>query len=177
MRPTARPLWRIFVGLASALVAVAWTPYGEGPPATPETQNGIPPGFGYGTPPPWYRGRPGLGGTVPGQATDVRTPRFEQTITDEGYVLTISTGSLQPEQIGIQAHGPWLVVTIDNAQQRVEEQTYGGGQGYARSYSFSSGRSNRRFPVPRDADLGAMTREDGDGEVRVLIPRRTPPTR
>ena len=61
-------------------------------------------------------------------------------------------------------------VSTQASDQTDEERT--GDRNYYRYYSYRSNRMARRFSVPRDADLAAMKREDGEGRVTLTIPRK-----
>ena len=150
--------------LMAPALALAWAPpyYGYGP---------LPPGQGGALPdvppPPTLSSpdRPGFpraGGPL----------RFNQTVTAEGYILEIPLDGLKAEDIQVQIDGRSLRLSRDTSTQKTREETLGDGQGYLRSYSFSSGRSSHRLPLPPDAEGGAMRREDGAEQVRIIIPRR-----
>lgn len=149
--------------LAPAL-ALAWAPpyYGYGP--LPPGQGGAPPDFP--APPnlasPERLGFPRAGGPL----------RYNQTVTAEGYILEIPLDGLKAEDIQVQIDGRALRLSRDTSTQKTREETLGDGQGYLRSYSFSSSRSSHRLPLPPDADGRAMRREDGAEQVRIIIPRR-----
>jgi hypothetical protein len=149
--------------MAPALV-LAWAPpyYGYGP--LPPGQGGAPPDFPAPPtlPSPDRPGFPRAGGPL----------RFNQTVTAEGYVLEIPLDGLKAEDIQVQIDGRSLRLTRDTSTQKTREETLGNGQGYLRSYSFSSGHSSQRLPLPPDADGGALRREDGAERVRIIIPRR-----
>lgn len=111
--------------------------------------------------------RPGL--------TRARGPlRFTQTQTAEGYILDIPLDGMKAEDIQVEIKGNTLRLSRDISAQETREETLGDGQGYLRSYSFSSGRSSQRLPLPPDADGGAMRREENAERVRIIIPRRHP---
>ena len=150
--------------LMAPALALAWAPpyYGYGP--LPPGQGGALPDF---PPPPTYRvpdrpGFPRAGGPL----------RFNQTVTAEGYILEIPLDGLKAEDIQVQIDGRSLRLSRDTSTQKTREETLGDGQGYLRSYSFSSGHSSQRIPLPPDADGGALRREDGAELVRIIIPRR-----
>ena len=158
---------RLLAGLAllAPALVLAWAPPypgGYGPP--PPVQGGAFPDFPA---PPNLAGpdRPGFpraGGPL----------RFNQTVTAEGYVLEIPLDGLQAEDIQVQIEGRSLRLSRDTTTQKTREETLGDGQGYRRSYSFSSGHASQRLPLPPDADGGALRREDGAEQVRIIIPRR-----
>lgn len=150
--------------LMAPALALAWAPpyYGYGP--LPPGQGGALPDFP--APPtlssPDRPGFPRAGGPL----------RFNQTVTAEGYILEIPLDGLKAEDIQVQIDGRALRLSRDTSTQKTREETLGNGQGYLRSYSFSSGHSSQRLPLPPDADGGALRREDGAELVRIIIPRR-----
>ncbi len=81
---------------------------------------------------------------------------------------------MKAEDIQVEIKGNTLRLSRDISAQETREETLGDGQGYLRSYSFSSGRSSQRLPLPPDADGGAMRREENAERVRIIIPRRHP---
>ena len=92
--------------------------------------------------------------------------------TDDAYVIDIQLNGMKPEDIQVSTRGSWISVSRDQSRQEVREDSFEQNRGYSRSYSFSSGSASRRFNVPRDADLTAMTREVSEDVLRILIPRR-----
>ena len=123
-------------------------------------------GYWYGPPgpSPWY-GSPGY---YPGDY--YRTPQRIRIATDRsptGYVVTISLTGYQTSDIEVMRSGRWLVVQRAAADQDVAQQP--GAYSFHRSYSTLS----RRVTLPRDADLDAIQREDGDRFIRLTIPRLT----
>lgn len=99
-----------------------------------------------------------------------------QDRTDAAYSLDIALGAVEPQQVKIQPLGSMLLIVAERSVQASREEQFDDGRGFRRSYSYSSGRSIRRLPVPPDADLAALQREDSDGRIQVIIPR-TGPTR
>jgi hypothetical protein len=134
-------------------------PPGVGYGAYPETGYPAPPGAG-GAPPPAGPGRP-----MPGSTT------FDQHMTDEAYILDIALDGIEPAQVQVDTFGRALVVRTQRAVETRREESFEDGRGVARTYSWSSGSTARRLPVPPDADLGALTREDSAERVRITIPR------
>ncbi len=98
--------------------------------------------------------------------------RFTQSVTEEGYVLEIPLEGIKAEEIQVDLDGRSIRLSRDASAKKSREETLDDGRGYMRSYSYSSGRSSRRIPLPQDADGGAMRREDSAEKVRVIIPRR-----
>lgn len=163
--------------MAPALV-LAWAPPypGYGPPAP--VPGGAWPDFP--APPnlaspdrPGFPASPNLAGPDrPGFPRAGGPLRFNQTVTAEGYVLEIPLDGLKAEDIQVQIEGRSLRISRDTTTRKTREETLGDGQGYLRSYSFSSGHASRRLSLPPDADTGAMRREDGTEQVRIILPRR-----
>jgi len=79
---------------------------------------------------------------------------------------------IKAEEIQVDLDGRSIRLSRDASAKKSREETLDDGRGYMRSYSYSSGRSSRRIPLPQDADGGAMRREDSAEKVRVIIPRR-----
>ncbi len=168
---------RLVVTLALALVPVlagAWTPYGYGPyqPVLPDQtgpnvlDQGPNPGYGP-MDPMESRGR---SGPPPRMAQSGRM-RIQQSATDAAYLLDIQLSGVKPADIKVEIRGPWVLVTRETSSESTQEETFGDGRGYKRSFSYSSGRASRRFNVPRDGDTSAMQRQDTEDAVRITIPR------
>lgn len=178
----------------------AGSDYGAPPPYGPPPgyRDGGPSGYGFDGPPP---GGEGYGYAPPpfdadagpeavpptrarmGQAPQGGYPdrpwrrgglRVSQTLTDDGYLLEIHLSGERPESIQLEPQGQSLVIRRDQAAQTEERETFDAGRGFSRRYSYSTGRTFRRLRVPPDADLAALSREDGDASIRVLIPRQQP---
>ena len=193
--PTPRVLLAGLVFLAPPL-ALAQTPAapgyaapGYGPaPAAPPMQGYLPPppdfpaspGFtgpgGYDfqpPPPPDFSAPPGLAAPERGMPGRLGGPlRYHQSITAEGYVLEIPLEGMKAEEIQVDVQGRSLRISRDTSTRTSREDNFDDGRGYQRSYSFSSGRTSRRLPLPPDADGAALQRQDSADQVRILIPRR-----
>ncbi len=147
---------------APSYPATPWSPdsrgdgYSPEPPPDPSAEGPEPP-MGYARPPR----RPG-------------SLRISQQMTDEAYVLEIQLDGERPEAIQIEPQGRGLLVRRETSAQIDERDTFDDGRGYARRYSYSTGRTARRLNVPPDGDLAALTREDAEDSIRVTIPRRQP---
>lgn len=146
--------------------ALAWPAPYYGYDPTPQGQGGALPNFPV---PPTLANPNG-----PGLPRTRGPLRFNQTQTDEGYILDIPLDGMKAEEIQVEIVANSLRLSRDISAQETREETIGDGQGYLRSYSFSSGRSSQRLPLPPDADGGAMRREDNAERVRIIIPRRHP---
>lgn len=138
---------RLYLGLATLLLAAGGAE-----------------GYWYGPagPPPWY-GSPGY---YPGET--YRAPQRIRIAVDRaeaGYVVTISLTGYKPSDIEVVRSGRWLIVQRAASDQDVTQRP--GAYSFSRSYSSLS----RRVTLPRDADLEAIQREDGDGFIRLIIPR------
>jgi len=92
--------------------------------------------------------------------------------TEDAYIIDIRLDDMKPADIQVSTQGNWISVSRDQSRQEVREDSFEQGRGYSRSYSFSSGSASRRFNIPRDADLEALTRAEREGVLRILIPRR-----
>ena len=193
--PTLRVLLAGLVFLAPPL-ALAQTPAAPGyaapsygpAPAAPPMQGYLPPppdfpappGFtgpgGYDfqpPPPPDFSAPPGLAAPERGMPGRLGGPlRYNQSITAEGYVLEIPLEGMKAEEIQVDVQGRSLRISRDTSTRTSREDNFDDGRGYQRSYSFSSGRTSRRLPLPPDADGAALQRQDSADQVRILIPRR-----
>lgn len=139
----------------------------DGPPYGPE---------GYGPqPPPYppYGAGPGFPGTGrSGYGGQFGPLQISRQATDDNYIIEVQLNDMKPEDIQVSTRGNSISVSRDQSRQEVREDSFEQGRGYSRSYSFSSGNVSRRFNVPHDADLSALTRETAEGVLRILIPRR-----
>jgi len=120
--------------------------------------------YWYGPPPgmPWY-GPPDYYAPV---YRAPQTIRIAIDRSEQDYVVTISLVGYQPADIEVVRAGRWLIVQRAAADEQAEQQP--GTYSFRRSYSTLS----RRVTLPRDADLEAMQRVDGDGFIRLIIPRQ-----
>lgn len=124
-------------------------------------------------PPPGFSGPPGMSAPdrgIPGRSGGPL--RFNQSVTAEGYVLEIPLEGMKAEEIQVDVQGRSLRISRDTSTRTSREDNFDDGRGYQRSYSFSSGRTSRRLPLPPDADGAALQRQDSADQVRILIPRR-----
>ncbi len=193
--PPPRVLLAGLVFLAPPL-ALAQTPAAPGyaapsygpAPAAPPMQGYLPPppdfpaspGFtgpgGYDfqpPPPPDFSAPPGLAAPERGMPGRLGGPlRYNQSITAEGYVLEIPLEGMKAEEIQVDVQGRSLRISRDTSTRTSREDNFDDGRGYQSSYSFSSGRTSRRLPLPPDADGAALQRQDSADQVRILIPRR-----
>lgn len=191
------PLPRVLLlglGLMSTTLVLAQTPAnpdpGSFPPPVPHYSSPpefpappdfpAPPGYmspgGYGfqpPPPPDFSAPPTMPGPDRGGQGRVGGPlRFNQSVTPEGYVLEIPLDGMKAEEIQVDVDGRSLRISRDTSAKMSREDNFDDGRGYMRSFSYSSGRSSRRIPLPPDADGAAMQRQDSPEQVRILIPRR-----
>ena len=60
--------------------------------------------------------------------------------------------------------GRWLIV------QKIRSESESAQAPGSYSYSHSYGGVSRRVSLPRNADLDAMIREDGEGQILLRIP-------
>jgi len=182
--------------LALSAGAAAWTPStepprGDGQPAqTPETMPGYPtnpaypgygppmgypdsryPGSGYRMPPMQGMPGPGPGADSGPDTVEFAGMRLTQQRTDDAYTLDIELNGMEPAQVRITPNGPALMIVAEQTAGTSREETFAEGGGFRRSFSYSSGRSMKRLPVPPDGDLANMRRDDADGHIRISIPR------
>ena len=141
-------------------------------------RGGFGPGSGFQPPsPPDFSQAPGFGGSPgPGERLPLTRStgplRFNQTVTAEGYVLEIPLEGLKADQVRVDFDGRALRLSRQTSASQSRADSFDEGRGYQRSFSYSSGRSSRRIPLPPDADGAAMKREDQADKVVILIPRR-----
>ncbi|MEJ2693024.1 MAG: Hsp20/alpha crystallin family protein [Candidatus Thiodiazotropha sp.] len=108
----------------------------------------------------------GYGYTSPGNRFFVqRGVHFERYRDRDGYQLRIHTRGMDPEAIQVTVQGRSLVV--QNRESHQLERRSGRG-GY--SFSTTSSSMRRRFPLPPDADAGAMKRSQEEGVVVITLP-------
>jgi len=98
--------------------------------------------------------------------------QISRRATQNAYIIEIPVTEISADDLQITTQGNWISIGRKQSQQETREDTFDQGRGFARSYSFSSGSASRRFSVPGDADMQAMTREESDGVLRLVIPRR-----
>jgi HSP20 family molecular chaperone IbpA len=87
-------------------------------------------------------------------------------------LLTVDLDGMGPEEVQIRTQGQSIVISRAHSAQELQKDSFDDGRGFVRSFSYSSGTSSRRLSVPRDADLSAMSREDGEGRIQIRIPRQ-----
>lgn len=147
-------------------------PFGYGPGLSPPEMGSSTGPYGYG-PPSWDNAGPY--GYSPGMRAGPREGlRIIRDADANAYYILISTGDVAPQAVQVRIEGRWLLVGIDRSRQDSVQQSFDEGRGYQRSFSYSTGQTNRRLTVPQDADTAGMRREDGDREVRITLPRRNP---
>ena len=137
--------------------AVGVGPYGYGYPypATPDT--------------PWAHPGPERGDI--GMARPTRL-RIERGGDANNYYVTIQGANLAPEAVTINLEGGrWLAIGTGEADTTHQEDIAPDRSAYYRSFSYSSSNRARRISLPRDADVGAIRRENTGNGVRIVIPR------
>jgi hypothetical protein len=123
-----------------------------------------PPGYPPFGPPPGFGGFERRGPAGPGG--------ISRQATEDAYILEIPLEGMKPEDIQVSTQGRWISISRGQTAQQTRQETFDQGRGYVRSFSYSTGSGARRLTLPRDADPEAMSREDGEDAVRILIPRR-----
>jgi hypothetical protein len=120
------------------------------------------PGYGYGPyaypydyPPPPSYGR----SYQRGPSIRVNTRRDA-----DGYLVSIQLQGLEPTDVTVARSGRWLIV------QKIRSESESAQAPGSYSYSHSYGGVSRRVSLPRNADLDAMIREDGEGQILLRIP-------
>jgi len=123
--------------------------------------------------PPWMPG-PGFGRSPFGPEPSMPAPlRIRRQVTPDAYLLRIAPGDGKTADIQVTPRGRVLEISRTSGSETTEERSFDEGRGYLRSFSYSSGSTSRRIPVPPDADVSAMTREESDGTILIRIPRRS----
>jgi len=159
--------------IGAGVPAPAYPPFGLGyqpdypaPAAAGPAPAGSAPAYPPFQPPFGFPGadRPGFG---PRSGFEIARETAE-----DAYILNIRLSGMKPQEVQVRTEGRWILVSKDRSLQQVQEDSFDDGRGYSRSFSYSSGTATRRFTVPRDADPAAMRREDSEGAVRIVIPRR-----
>jgi hypothetical protein len=161
-------------------------PWSGGPPASTGTESGSAPGAApaeSGSHPGTQGGAPETGGApVPfgpwggepraGGPWGALAPlRIQREAGPDSYTVRIASPDGKTTDIQATPAGRGLAISRIESAQTQEEKRFDDGRGYMQSYSFSQGSSSRFVTLPRDADLGHMTREDKDGVVALRIPR------
>ncbi|MET0065178.1 MAG: small heat shock protein [Candidatus Thiodiazotropha sp.] len=92
--------------------------------------------------------------------------RFARDQDETGYHLRIDTQGYTPDAIEVRIEGPYLVVQ-NQQSQRLENRS-------ERGYSVTSHASSfkRRFRIPRNADVAAMSREESEDRLVITLPYR-----
>jgi HSP20 family molecular chaperone IbpA len=99
--------------------------------------------------------------------------RISRQVTPEAYLLRIAPGDGKTTDIQVTPSGRAVTISRASDAQTTEERSFDDGRGYMKSFSFASGAVSRRIPLPPDADMSAMTREESDGVVLIRIPRQS----
>jgi HSP20 family molecular chaperone IbpA len=124
--------------------------------------------YGYG--PYWRIPYAGAEGMPP--ASTVRHFRVARSADRDNYYVTIYVTGMTPQEVVVSVEGGrWLTVRAEDSREYTYENIAPDRSAFARSFSYSSGSAARRFILPRDANPGAMQRQDDEGLVRVVIPR------
>ena len=140
----------LFVFLLIPGAALGWTPYSYGPP--------------WATPYVGSRGAPAT--------PTVRQLRLTRSADQNNYYVNVHVTGITPQEVTVAVEGDrWLAVRTEDSREFTYENTAPDRGAYTRSFSYSSGSASRRFSLPRDANMAAMQREDGEGQVRIVIPR------
>lgn len=107
------------------------------------------------------------------QPTAPMTLQVRRQVTPDAYLLRIQPADGKSADIQVTPSGRALTISRSSDSRTTEERSFDDGRGYVRSYSFSSGSVSRRIPMPPDADMTAMTREESNGEILIRIPRQS----
>jgi hypothetical protein len=147
---------------------VPGSPYG-GAWSGPGSAHQAPPYGGYGAPPGYPDAYSSISGPGYAQTSSFQVSR---ETTEDAYILDIRVQGIEPSELQVTPQGQWILIRSEISQRQLQEDSFDEGRGGMRSYSFSTGSASRRLTVPRDGDLSAMRREDGEDSVRIVIPRR-----
>ena len=143
--------------LLFSATALSWSPYGYGPE--------------QGTAPLWPAPNQGSGGWQTPQP--VQRIGIERTADQDNYYLIIRLSGMEPQAVAVNVEGDrWLAIRSQDSRGSSYENTSEDGSAYYRSFSYGSGSTSRRISLPRDADTTALQREDGEGQIRIAIPRK-----
>ena len=142
-------------------------PYGDAAAGTLPSSQAYP-GYSPWTNPSW--GYPGFGTRSFGPPAGFRISR---KASEDAYTLTIELEGMTPEEVQVRTQGQWILISRKSSAQQVQQDSFDKGRGYMQSFSYSSGRTSQRLSVPRDGDLSAMSREDGESSIYIRIPRRS----
>ena len=153
----SRIFWLAIIITAAVLMfsatALGWSPYGYGP-------SWAVPGAGPGP----------MGWQMPQTPTSLRV---ERSADRDNYYVTIRVSGVAPEAVTVAVEGDrWLAIRTEESRESSYEDTAADQSAYYRSFSYSSGTTARRMRLPQDADVAALQREDGEGQIRIVIPRR-----
>ena len=120
------------------------------------------PGYGYG---PY--GYPYAYPQAPSYGRAYQRPpsiRVQTRRDADGYLVNIELRGLEPAEVTVARSGRWLIVQKASSEEQSEQAP--GSYSYSRSF----GGVSRQVSLPRNADLDAMIREDGEGEILLRIP-------
>ena len=150
----SRIFWLAIIVTAAVLMfsatTLGWSPYGYGPPWAAPTQGPT----GWRTPQP------------------VPRMQVERSADRDNYYVTIRISGMAPEAVTVNVEGGrWLAIRTEESRESSYEDSAEDRSAYYRSFSYSSGSTARRISLPRDADVAALQRENGEGQIRIVIPR------
>ena len=123
--------------------------------------------FAWNTP---YWSNPGYYGPSgdmdrPGSSFQVGI-RIEKLMDERGYVLKIYLSGISHEAIETQVVQNTILIRSNQANVTRHSGDYG-----VRSFSHAFS-VNRRVRLPYDADTSRLVRDDAQGLIRIIIPRR-----
>lgn len=169
-----QPPWVQYPRYPSAPEAMPYPAWGAQPP-TPGSPDAVrmepAPNVEEPSPPGAGQTQPGAGRTYGAIAPGAT--RILREVTDDAYVVRILVGDGNTSAVQVSPRGNALVISRMTDQQNMQEDRFGDGRGYRRSFSYSRGSMSRRIGLPRDADLSRMTREEQAGTIVLRIPRET----
>ena len=152
-------------------------PYPYAPPWAGSGAAGSAPGFPPQAPPyPGYAAPPTYSGAFagagrPGYASRSRF-RVSRETSEDAYILNIEVQGIEPAELQVSTRGQRISIRTEVSQKELREDSFDDARGRSHSYSFSTGSASQGVTVPPDGDLAAMSREEGEGYVRITIPRR-----
>ncbi|MES9899480.1 MAG: Hsp20/alpha crystallin family protein [Sedimenticola sp.] len=115
--------------------------------------------------PPWSQGYTGSGSSHNFQHHSASHIQIRNYNVPGGYQVHITVSGRSPDSIHISVQPGQLIIQESSSNE--ERHHNQGGRGYFHSWSSMS----RRIPLPRDADIEGMTRQNSEGTVTLTIPR------
>ncbi|MEJ1298442.1 MAG: Hsp20/alpha crystallin family protein [Candidatus Sedimenticola sp. (ex Thyasira tokunagai)] len=116
--------------------------------------------------PPWSQGYMGSGSSHNFQRHSGSHIQIRNYNVPGGYQVQITVSGRSPDSIRISVQPGQLI--LQESRSNEERHHNQGSRGYFHSWSSMS----QRIPLPRDADIEGMTRQNSEGTITLTIPRR-----